>query len=130
MGFLRSIFGGDKSSVSQVGQAKDGHGFVRGRHFTEWVDEVKQLKRDQKQHEVIQLCLEAVDATEAEQARNGLSVAPWWYDQVALAARRTGQSDLERDVMQRYLDHPGRKNPKYVEKFERSISKLDKLEGS
>lgn len=104
-------------------------GFVRGKHFTQWVDEVKQLKRDGKHQEVLDLCLEAVEATEAESKVDGLSVAPWWYDQAALAARRTEQPEVERVVMERYLAHPSRKNSEYAEKFQRFLDKLDAKEG-
>lgn len=103
-------------------------GLVRGRHFTEWVEEVKQLKRDGRQQEVIDLCTEAVEATEAEYRVDGLAVAPWWYEQVALAARRSDQPLVERQIMARYLAHPGPKHPDYVTKFEKALAKLDAKE--
>ncbi len=130
MGLLRSMFGGGGPKARPTapsGGAKLGD--VRGRHFTEWIEEVKQLKRDGRQQDVIDLCSEAIEATEAEYKKDGLAVAPWWYEQVAMAARRSGQPDIERQAMQRYLDHPGRKNPDYVDKFNRLIAKLDAKEG-
>ena len=103
MGFLKSLIG-------SIGGQSQPLGEVRGKHFTEWVEEVKQLKRDGKHQEVLDLCLLAVDAIEAESKADGLAVAPWWYDQAALAARRTNQPAIERAVMERYLAHPSIKN--------------------
>ena len=78
-----------------------------------------------RDREVLDLCLLAIDATEAESKADGLSVAPWWYDQAALAARRSDQPAIERSVMERYIAHPSSKNSDYVEKFERFLAKLD-----
>ena len=134
MGFFKSLFGGTgspaTSSESKHGKSASGSlGYVRGRHFTEWTEEVKQLKRDGKQQDVIDLCLEAIEATEAECKVDRLSVAPWWYEQVALAARRSGQPDVERSAMERYLAHPSQNHPDYEDKFTRFLSKLDAAEG-
>lgn len=129
MGFLKKLFGGSSAATANPTTTNSSLGLVRGRHYTEWIEEVKQLKRDKNHHAVIELCSEAVGAIEAEYRSNQLSVAPWWYEQVAMAARRSGQPDAERAAMQRYLDHPGRKNPEYVEKFDRFIAKLDAKEG-
>ena len=126
---MKKIFGGGLASrATTVPGTSRSVGLVRGRHYTEWVNEVKQLKRDKKHQEVIDLCSAAIDATEAEYRVNQLGVAPWWYEQVALAARRSGQPHVERAAMQRYLDHPDSKNPDYVEKFHRFIARLDAKE--
>ena len=43
-------------------------GYVDGRHYTEYVKTVKQLKRDGRLDEAVALLLRLVDATEAEDA--------------------------------------------------------------
>lgn len=129
MGFLKKLFGESSAAKRNPTTTNKSLGFVRGRHYTEWIDQVKQLKRDKKHHAVIELCSEAVEAAEAEYKSNRLGVAAWWYEQVALAARRSDQPDIERAAMQRYLGHPGSKNPEYVEKFKRFLAKLDAKEG-
>ena len=127
MGFLKKMFGGS-TQPSSTASPGSSIGLVRGRHYTEWIEEVKQLKRDKNHQAVIDLCSDAVEAVEAEYRSNRLAVAPWWYEQVAMAARRSNQPDVERAAMQRYLDHPGSNHPDYIEKFNRFIAKLDAKE--
>ncbi len=133
MGILRALFGtkqtGTAGRFHSVAPAPD-LGLVRGRHYTEWIEHVKQLKREKKHQEVIDLCLEAVAACEEEGSLDKNGVPPWWYEQVALGARRTDQPAVERSAMERYLARPGGKNPEYVKKFEQALSKLDASEGT
>jgi tetratricopeptide (TPR) repeat protein len=51
-------------------------GLVRRRHYTEWVEPVKQLKREGRLKEAEALLLECVDAVEAEAGVEGSPVAP------------------------------------------------------
>ncbi len=98
-------------------------GYVRGRHFTEYKDDVENLKRAGVHRDVLDLCLELIEAAEAESLVDHCSPPPWWFDQAALAARRLKQPDLSRDLMLRYLAHRRQLNPDYVAKFERALAK-------
>ena len=137
MGIFSKLFGGSQNhsdvpaATTKISvRPKDSDlGFVRGKHFTEWVEHVKQLKREKKQQEVIDLCSEIMAAAEDENRVDRWGVPPWSYEQVALAARRSDQPTIERDAMERYLAQPGSKNPEYVEKFERALARLDAKEG-
>jgi hypothetical protein len=82
-------------------------GVVRGRHFSEWVETVKQLKRESRDDEAVALLLELVDATEAEAAAHpGWGVAPWYYEQLAIIYRRRGSLAAELGILERYARGP------------------------
>ena len=53
----------------------DESGFIDGKHFTEYVEEVQQLKRDGELNQAEKLLLRLVDATEAENSINHWGVA-------------------------------------------------------
>ena len=55
----------------------DTSGFHDGKHYTEWADEVKALKRAGRLDEAVRLLLYLVDAVEVEQKVKGCRGAPW-----------------------------------------------------
>ena len=81
-------------------------GNYRGRHFTEWVDTVKQLKRGNKLDEAIVLLEGLVGATEAESKATGLGVAPWYYEQLAIIHRKRKSPAAEVAILDRYASQP------------------------
>ena len=90
-------------------------GHVRGRHFTEYVDEVKALKRAGRTEELERLLLELIDATEAEAQRHGYGAAPWYYEEAAKLYRKQRAYGKEAAILERFDrqrhapgDSPGR----------------------
>ncbi len=107
-----------RKSVAKLGQ-------VRGKHFTEWVETVKELKRSGDHRSVFDLCSEIVDAAEAESKSTGFSPPPWWYDQLALAAKRLGDEQAEVTALRRYTSLRSEwQSAEYRAKFERRLLKL------
>jgi len=82
-------------------------GYVRGRHYTGYVEKVKQLKRDRRHEEAIALLLELVDATEAEARTEGWGAAPWYYVQLAIIYRKDRRFDDEVSILERALRSVG-----------------------
>lgn len=76
--------------------------YVRGHHFTEYVEEVKSLKRVGRLAELEQLLIELVDATEDENRRRGGGVAPWYYEQAAKLYRRQRAYNKEVGILERF----------------------------
>lgn len=104
-------------------------GTVRGRHYTEHVETVKQLRREGSVEEAEQLLLELVDATEAESRSNGpdWGVAPWYYEQLAILYRKQGSAENEVAILERYAAQPhapGVSPPKLFERLEKAKAKL------
>lgn len=77
-------------------------GFVDGRHYTAYVEDVRTLKRAGELEKAIALLLRLVDATEAEAAAKRWGVAPWYYEQLAIIYAKTKQFDAEVKILERY----------------------------
>jgi hypothetical protein len=63
-------------------------GRVRGQHYTDYVEDVRELHRSDKNEAAERLLLELVDATEEESRVLGTGVAPWYYEQLAIIYRK------------------------------------------
>ena len=76
-------------------------GMVKGVHFLELVEPIKQLKREGKLEEALTLCFAAIEG--AEGAREGREAAPFYTEQAAIILRKLGRRDDEVKVLQRWL---------------------------
>ena len=120
MRLLRKLFGAAKSkkpeSPSQevAKRFNDQQARIRqagardGSHYTDSVDRVKQLKREKRHKEAIELLLKLVDATESESkaAGRGWGVAPWYYEQLAIIYRKEKRIADEVAILERYEAQP------------------------
>ena len=100
-----------------------GVGYVRGRHFTEYVDEVRALRRTGREDEAETLLLELVDATEEESGCEGWGVAPWYYEQLAISYRKRGDVHGEIQILERFARQkhaPGASSPKLLQRLEKA----------
>lgn len=80
----------------------DKPGEYKGKHFSAWPDTVKDLKRDGRTDEAVELLGHLVDATEADSRANNWGVAPWYYEQLAILHRKAGDRDAEIAVLERF----------------------------
>jgi hypothetical protein len=85
----------------------DRSGFYGGKHYTEYVETVKDLKRRGPRDEVVELLGHLVNATENEARNNpGWGVAPWYYEQLAMIYAEHGDVDAEVAILERYAAQP------------------------
>jgi hypothetical protein len=77
-------------------------GLVRGRHYTTFADEVRQLKREGKTEAAERLLLELVTATEEEARAEECGVAPWYYEQLAILYAKRQDRQQELAILERY----------------------------
>ncbi len=120
MGWLKKLLGlvskGTKNIRSEIplvefsvqqAQKKEA-GSVEGLHYTGYVEDVKQLKREKRHSAAIDLLLKLIDATEAEArvAGKGWGVAPWYYEQLAIIYRKEKRFAEEVAVLERYKAQP------------------------
>ncbi len=97
----------DASGIPEApSHERDRPGFVRRHHFTEYVDDVKTLRRAAREGEAVRLLLELVDATESEARSENCGVAPWYYEQLAIIYRKAHDYDREVEILERYRDQP------------------------
>ena len=83
-------------------------GTVDGQHYTDSVELVKQLKREGKNKEAINILLQSVNSTENESsaAGEGWGVAPWYYEQLAILYRKEKEYQKEVEILERYTAQP------------------------
>ena len=77
-------------------------GFVGGRHYTTYVDEVRRLKRLGNLDQAEALLLRLIEATEAEARANRWGVAPWYYEQLAIIYAKRKLPQAEVSILERY----------------------------
>jgi len=120
MGWLRKLLGLDarrakpydaKEFVAELNVEQSRikkAGLVEGAHYTDHVERVKQLKREKRHSEAIDLLLKLVDATEAEAraAGRGWGAAPWYYEQLAIIYRKEKRFAEEVAILERYEVQP------------------------
>lgn len=97
------------------------------RHYIDTVETVKQLKREKKHYEAIELLLKAVNATENESKEfEGWGLAPWYYEQLAIIYRKEKMYHKEVQILERYVNQKHTQATKELKLFER-VDKAKKL---
>lgn len=79
-------------------------GIYDGKHYTNYVEEIRELKREGKNEEAIDLLLHLIDVIEEKAKIEECGPAPWYYEQLAILYRKTKQPQLEHDILKRYID--------------------------
>lgn len=77
-------------------------GLVNGKHYTEYVELVKRLKRQRKLDRVEALLPRLVAAVEEEAEGENWMVAPWYYEQLAIIYRKQKDKTKELDILKRF----------------------------
>ena len=105
---------------------------VDGRHYTEHTEGIKQLKREGKNDEAIALLLRLVDAVEREsRAADGeWSIAPWYYEHLAILYRKLKDYSAEVAIIERYEKVAGGSRTKLSDRLVRARELVAKQEGT
>ena len=107
--------------IDELGEIQpiDKPGYYKGRHFTTWVDDVKELKRSGNIDQAEILLVELVKATEAEVG----GVAPWYYEELAKIYRNQKTYDKEIEILERFANQrhsPGKKTTRLLERLNKA----------
>ncbi len=95
-------------------------GYYKGRHFTEYVDEVRNLKRAGRLEAAARLLLNLLKATEAESRATGDGVAPWYYEHLAIVYRKLKDPVNEKRLLLRFAEQvhaPGARPEKLLKRL-------------
>jgi hypothetical protein len=93
----------DGAAVPESTQARQSKpSTVRGRHFSQWVEQIRELKRQGQSELALVLLLECVDATERE--RQGPFPAPWYTWEAAVIFRQRRDYAAEVEILQRWVN--------------------------
>jgi len=76
-------------------------GMVNGVHYIELAEPIKELKREGRLEEALELCYAAIKGAEGD--RQGRAPAPGYTEQAAIVLRKLGRRDEEIAVLQRWL---------------------------
>jgi len=81
---------------------------VRGKHYTEWPEAIRELKRAGHLDEALMLLYELIEAAERDARGRGHGApAPWYTEQAAIIHRKLREYGREVAVLQRYrATHP------------------------
>jgi len=135
MSWFSKIFGSRKTKAASLEldeivaeyQAKNERvreaGSVDGKHYTQYPDHIRQLKREKRYKEAIELLQKLVDATEAESKVAEWGVAPWYYEQLAIIYRKEKEYEKEVAILERYdnqVKAPGAKSSKLALRLEQA----------
>lgn len=78
-------------------------GMVDGVHYLELIEPIKQLKREGRLQEALELCYRAIEGAEGDS--QGMMPTPWYTEQAAIIHRQLGERDQEIAVLKRWLIH-------------------------
>lgn len=76
---------------------------VRGRDFVEWVETIKQLRREGNNEEAFVLLSECIDAGERDAKAHGYQPPYWYTEQAAIILRKRGDLAAEVAALERFL---------------------------
>lgn len=117
----RPAGGGVHTGASQRSQTSAG--LVEGRHYTEWVDTVKDLKRLGQYDAAADLLARLCDAAEAESIELGQTLPPWYFEQAAIVARKQRRHGDEIAVLERYSRSPHAQPAQFDERLAKARSR-------
>lgn len=109
----RGVGGGVSTSTGQGRSTNPGHGFTGEPrmppltdHYSNYVEDVKVLKRRKDHAAAEKLLLALIDAAEEESRNKEWGVAPWYYEQLAIVRRKLGDREGEVAILERYAAMP------------------------
>lgn len=75
-----------------------------GRHYCDWVEPIKELKRQGQLDEAERILLACVDAVERESDITSYGAAPWYYEQLAIIYRQQDRLTDEVTILERCMN--------------------------
>ncbi|MHA7617472.1 tetratricopeptide repeat protein [Cellulosimicrobium cellulans] len=123
--------GAGRSVSHGTSPAQEAVSLVRGRHFTEWAEPIRELKREGRVDEALKLALECVDATERASRSDGLAPAPAYTTMAAIIYRQRKDYAAEIAILERYQRAcpPGRKSSKITDRLAKTRELKAKASG-
>jgi hypothetical protein len=97
--------------------------YFNGRHFTTYIKDIESLKKNCKITELVKLLIELVKATEAENAVDGMGVAPAYYGELAKIYRKQKEYSKEVSILERFAKQkhgPGVMPAKLVDRLNKA----------
>ena len=104
------------------------------KHYTEAIDTIRELKRQNQYKELEELLKWCVEDTEKESVREGWGVAPFYYDELAKLYRKEKNYRAEVRILERFAHQvhaSGSMPPKLIQRLDKARQLcLKKAEGN
>lgn len=97
-----------------AGRAEELPGLLLGRHYTEYTELVRELKRTGHTRFLL---VALINLVEAESQATGYEVAPWYYKEYAVTSRKLKEPDQELAILRRYVRLTGHNEGELVDRL-------------
>jgi hypothetical protein len=117
----------DRRNRPPSGNVTEETGKLVGRHTSTYVEEIKDLLRDDRDAEAEALLLQLLDVIEDESEATGFGVAPWFYERLAMIYSKRRDYASEVEVLERFSHQRhavGVGPPKLLKRLEKARRKL------
>jgi len=97
-------------------------GKLNGKSYVDYVDDIKNLKRNNNLEEAEKLLLQLIDVVELEANAKKQGVAPWYYEQLAIIYTKLKQKNKAIEILERFAlqkHAPGSSPPKLIARLEK-----------
>jgi hypothetical protein len=98
-------------------------GYLRGRHYSDYTGEVRELEGQGRLEEAEELLCELVEAVEGHSIATGMGVAPSYYERLAIIYRKQRRLEDEIEVLERFAAQrhaPGRMPAKLSSRLDKA----------
>ena len=102
---------------------KNKPGYYNGKHYTEYAETIRILRREGEDDAAEKILLKLLDAIELESKAEGHGVAPWYYEQLAIIYRKRKDYHKEIGILERFAKQkhaPGVKPPRLLERLKKA----------
>lgn len=81
-------------------------GYIDGRHYTEYAEDIKELKGQNKFEAAEALLLKIIEVMKDEAKAEGPHwfLAPWYFEQIAIIYRKQKLFKKEKEILEQYLN--------------------------
>lgn len=100
-------------------------GCFDGRHYTEYVQDVKLLIKQSRYEEAEKLLIALIEVVENESRAMSWGVAPWYYEKLAILYRKQRRKYDEIAILERFASQkhaPGSKPAQLLDRLKKLIS--------
>ncbi len=94
-------------------------GLVDGKHYTEYVESVKEYKRQCNLDKAELLLLRLVKAVEEEAEVKKWIVAPWYYEQLAIIYRKQKDATKELGILRHFASQKHEKKHPLIDRLQK-----------
>jgi hypothetical protein len=103
---------------------------VQGMDFVEWVEPIKQMRRDGDDDSALQVLMECIEAAERDALAHGWQPPTWYTQQAGIILRKQGDHAGEVALLERYLAAcpDGTPQPDIAERLIKARAKAEKNE--